>query len=280
MTYETIAKECEKLSYRDKFRLAQLLIQQARKEEEKEHSEKVEPKLSPKPDHVSYVTQRLLKLKPVKKSSLSNAISAIFQSQGGISEAEKEKLISELQKNKTIIIGETGRVSYAQATPVFSSHDDLPIYYCVDDLPGAHIPATRLTTILERLQKALPLGSLALTYLEKQGLRALHRHANGDSTADEFREAAKAEQHQRMREAEVLKLKRVIEQREREAARQAQMKQVQEKAKAARLALERDPKHIAKIKNQKLRASYELDLFIKQDCFATLMDCSATRRCG
>ncbi len=37
MKYEAIAKECEELSYRDKFRLAQLLIQLARKQEEEEY---------------------------------------------------------------------------------------------------------------------------------------------------------------------------------------------------------------------------------------------------
>ena len=34
MTYQEISKDCETLGYRDKLRLAQLLIQLARKEEE------------------------------------------------------------------------------------------------------------------------------------------------------------------------------------------------------------------------------------------------------
>lgn len=158
----------------------------------------------------------------------------------------------------------------APATPRYSQKD-LAIYYCVEDLPGAHIPATRLITILERFQKGQALSSLALTYLENQGLLALHRHVNGGSSADAFREAAKAEQQQRKQEAKVLTLKRDAEQSAREAAVQAQIKQAQESAKAARLALERDPKQIAKLKNQKLRASYDLDLFIEQDCLFTLM---------
>ena len=37
MTYDVIALACEKLNYRDKLRLAQLLIQTARKEEESEN---------------------------------------------------------------------------------------------------------------------------------------------------------------------------------------------------------------------------------------------------
>jgi hypothetical protein len=36
MTYNELSKEIQQLSYRDKFRLAQLLIQLARKEEEEQ----------------------------------------------------------------------------------------------------------------------------------------------------------------------------------------------------------------------------------------------------
>ena len=39
MTYSELSKEIEQLSYRDKFRLAQLLIQLARKEEEEQSPE-------------------------------------------------------------------------------------------------------------------------------------------------------------------------------------------------------------------------------------------------
>ena len=39
MTYSELSREIEKLSYRDKFRLAQLLIQVARKEEEEQNPE-------------------------------------------------------------------------------------------------------------------------------------------------------------------------------------------------------------------------------------------------
>jgi hypothetical protein len=40
MTYSELAKEIEQLSYRDKFRLAQQLIQLARKEEEEQNPER------------------------------------------------------------------------------------------------------------------------------------------------------------------------------------------------------------------------------------------------
>ena len=39
LTYSELSKEIEQLSYRDKFRLAQLLIQLARKEEEEQNPE-------------------------------------------------------------------------------------------------------------------------------------------------------------------------------------------------------------------------------------------------
>jgi hypothetical protein len=148
----------------------------------------------------------------------------------------------------------------------------LAVYYCVDDLPGAHIPATRLSGILERLQQGLTLSKITLKYLESQGLLALHRHASGGSTSDEFHRDAKVEQVQRKKEARALRVAAELERQEKEAARQAQMKLAQEKAKAAQQALEQDPKYIAKIRNKKLRARYNLDRFIERDCFAPLMD--------
>ncbi|WP_372599051.1 hypothetical protein [Amphritea sp.] len=153
-----------------------------------------------------------------------------------------------------------------------NKQNTLAVYYYLDDLPGAHIPASRLVTILERLQQGLPLSSYAITYLEHQGLLALHRHASSSSSIDEFRKDAEAEQIKRKQTAEELKRAKEAEQRERETTRKAQIKLAQEKAKAARLALERDPKYIAKVKNQKLRARYDLDQFIEKHCFANLMD--------
>jgi hypothetical protein len=122
MNYDVIALACESLSYRDKLRLAQLLIQTARKEEENTNPqnrgkpETVEnPKLTeeqPKyTDTIEYVVERLLKLKPVKRKSLANSIIAMFQFQGGIADSDVEKIISELQKRKYIKI-EQNRVDY------------------------------------------------------------------------------------------------------------------------------------------------------------------------
>ncbi|TON42500.1 hypothetical protein CGH57_22790, partial [Vibrio parahaemolyticus] len=53
-------------------------------------------------DTISYVHERLLKLRPVKTKSLTNSIKAMFQFQGGISEAEVSDIVSELQHRKLI----------------------------------------------------------------------------------------------------------------------------------------------------------------------------------
>ena len=124
MTYDVIALACEQLGYRDKLRLAQLLIQAARKEEEntnpqnRAESKAVAKKTKAKEETltneigtIEYVIERLLKLKPVKKKSLTNSISSMFQFQGGISDADIAKIISELQKRKIIKI-ENNNISY------------------------------------------------------------------------------------------------------------------------------------------------------------------------
>jgi hypothetical protein len=113
VNYDVIALACEQLSYRDKLRLAQLLIQIARQEEENENPqnrakqevlENAKTKKEPlkELDTIEYVLGRLLKLKPVKRQSLINSIKSMFQFQGGISESDINKIISELQKRKYI----------------------------------------------------------------------------------------------------------------------------------------------------------------------------------
>ncbi len=117
MTYNELSKQAEQLSYRDKLRLAQLLIQLARKEEEEQNPEKRETATASAPSDpelVQYVADRLKKLKPSKKETLLNSIGAMFQFQGGISDSDKEKLFSELLKKRHITIAENNRVHYPE----------------------------------------------------------------------------------------------------------------------------------------------------------------------
>ena len=118
MTYESVTKEAELLGYRDKLRLAQLLIQLARKEEEQSKPDARQPAASSgpsDPELIQYVAARLGKLKPSKKDAVLNSIGAMFQFQGGISQADKEKLFTELLRNRCFTVGENNRISYPGA---------------------------------------------------------------------------------------------------------------------------------------------------------------------
>jgi hypothetical protein len=99
MTYSKLSKEIEQLHYRDKFRLAQLLIQLARKEEEEEHPEQ---------------RQATSATAKSKKESLFNSIGAMFQFQGGISDLDKERIFSELQRARYIDVEKNGRIHYPE----------------------------------------------------------------------------------------------------------------------------------------------------------------------
>lgn len=119
MNYDEIAALCQRLEYRDKLRLAQMLIQLARKEEESQNPRsQIEENIQDSwktPDNaevIQYVLERIVKLKPTKRSGLKNSIEAMFQFQGGISEFELERIISELQRLKYIKIDENNRVKY------------------------------------------------------------------------------------------------------------------------------------------------------------------------
>jgi hypothetical protein len=121
MEYDNIVKECELLGYRDKFRLAQLLIQIARKEEEAQNpqgrigaskGESYKDTAACEGNSIEYVIERIGKLRPAKKKGLLNSIRAMYQFQGGISEQDQEKIVSELQKRKFLKIDEEGRVVY------------------------------------------------------------------------------------------------------------------------------------------------------------------------
>lgn len=111
MDYDEIAEICGQLSYRDKFRLAQLLIQLARKEEEENNPDDRKPTKNGL-GSIEYIAERLLKSKPGKKAALLNFIGAMFQFQGGISDENKETIVAELQRKKWLSINNNGRVSY------------------------------------------------------------------------------------------------------------------------------------------------------------------------
>ena len=117
MTYEEVSALAEKLSYRDKLRLAQLLVQLGRKEEEEQNPEKrVSPTSAKPPDAelIKYVADRLMKLRPGKKDGVLNSIGAMFQFQGGVSDEDRERLFSELVHKEYIQLKDNGRIVYSE----------------------------------------------------------------------------------------------------------------------------------------------------------------------
>lgn len=117
MSYEELSKAVDSLSYRDKFRLAQLLIQMARKEEEEQYPQEREASASglrSRSELTSYVAERIQKLRPTKKESLLNSINAMFQFQGGISEQDRDRVVAELQENQHIMIDANNRIAYPE----------------------------------------------------------------------------------------------------------------------------------------------------------------------
>jgi len=114
MTYDELSTQVEQLSYRDKFRLAQLLIQRARKEEEEAHPERRQTTTATtKSDtDLNWVAERVRKSKPTNKEALLNVIDAMFQFRGGISDGDKQRFFSELHKARHIDVGKNGRIQY------------------------------------------------------------------------------------------------------------------------------------------------------------------------
>ncbi len=116
MKYEDLVEHAKSLSYRDKLRLAQVLIQLARREEETQGTQSHEKNgrnKGPSEDLVRYVAERLRKLQPSKKKSLINSINSMFQFQGGIAEQDVEKVFSELQRRGYIQVANGGQISYS-----------------------------------------------------------------------------------------------------------------------------------------------------------------------
>lgn len=149
---------------------------------------------------------------------------------------------------------------------------DLAHHYFVSDLPSSTIPATRLRDILDKLQEGRPLTTNGLNYLRQLGLSALAQLARGEITYETFRTIAETEQAKREHLAEVERqakhasmLAIASEQKAREAEYWAQQE-------AARLAMESDPKYIARMKNRALRDRYDIDLFVEQSHLPRLMN--------
>jgi tetratricopeptide (TPR) repeat protein len=145
------------------------------------------------------------------------------------------------------------------------------LYYCVEDIRGANVTGARLQQILEHLRQGKKITQMSLKFLQRQGLEALHLLSIGSLSYDRFRDAAINEQTLRIKSIAAAKLTHEAEELTRQVDMEKRIKIFFEQAESARLARERDPKHIARIKNKELRNKYGVDTFIEQNCFGRLM---------
>jgi len=123
MKYDEIVRQCEVLDYRDKLRLAQLLLQLGRKEEEIQNPEKrnnfeigrsqqIDDNPTEDINSIQYVIDRIAKLRPAKKKALLNSIRAMYQFQGAISDKDQEAIVSKLEKAGFLRVESDNRVTY------------------------------------------------------------------------------------------------------------------------------------------------------------------------
>ena len=109
MDYAELLREATILPRKDKLRLAQTLMQMARREEAEQAGQG--QTASPE-DLVAYVAPRIRKLRPTKRAGLINSINAMFQFQGGLSAEDLDRVLADLQKQGLIRLEANNRVVY------------------------------------------------------------------------------------------------------------------------------------------------------------------------
>lgn len=152
-----------------------------------------------------------------------------------------------------------------------STRYDIAHRFCVSDIPGATIPATRLSKILSSMHHGSPLTALSLQYLQEQNLTGLHQLATGQITYEAFLEVSGPAHQGRVQVAEAEHQAKEAARLAREAVWEAQYKRERDAVEVDRIARESDPKYIAKMKSQALRRKYGMD-YIDQTLFTGLMN--------
>lgn len=143
-------------------------------------------------------------------------------------------------------------------------------HYRVSDISGATTPSTSLSKILESMFFGRPLTPLSLKYLVGRDLLDLHRLATAQVTYEGFLASAESAKQLREQDAEEKRRADAVARLEREAEWEEKNRRQLEAAKAAREALESDPRYIAKMKSRALRSKYGMD-FIDQRALPGVM---------
>lgn len=137
--------------------------------------------------------------------------------------------------------------------------------YLVDDIEFALLPSTPLSNTLKTLEandKAI--SQMLLKFLIRKQLSALLAYATKECSFDDYLMLAKQEQDTRRltvrTEAKQKAEQQVILQKKR-----------QKEAEARQRAYDRDPRNIAKAKQNVLREKYDLSFYIERELFPRLM---------
>ena len=147
------------------------------------------------------------------------------------------------------------------------NYNELATKYRVEDLAGALIPGSRLSSILKHLELGEEsISNIAQEFLQSKGLLALLNYAKKEFTFAEFVKAAESEQCERRflaqtkaRIAEAEALREQAEQKLKEEAMQARLRQLQKRK-------------TVKTKQFNLREKYDLSYFIENGDFPKLMN--------
>lgn len=143
--------------------------------------------------------------------------------------------------------------------------------FCVDDLPGAEVPFTRIQGILEGCIAGKSLSAANEQFLRSRGLAELVEFAKNEVTEEIFRRRAVVEQ--RVRQVEFEEKRVAFAAKAKLAVEHAEAKQAAMWAKheAARLCEEQDPRNIAIRKNRELRERFGVYGYIEEEDYPRLM---------
>lgn len=146
------------------------------------------------------------------------------------------------------------------------------IKYYVDDIGSSLLPSTPLSNVLKILEEnQKPVSKVLLKYIEKKSLTALTAYLQKECSFEEYVKKAKIEKLTRVNVVrEETRLQEKIQaENELKWKLEAEKRIKEQKEKQRRR--EKDPKYIAKVKQNKLREKYNLTEFIDREYFPRIM---------
>lgn len=145
-----------------------------------------------------------------------------------------------------------------------SKYEEVATKYHVEDLPGAILPGTPLSNVLNHLESGeKSISNIAQNYLIRKELLALFRYATNQITFDNFLKAAQEEKTERCRLAGIKIIQQQKEQKLRNEAQRLKNEAVQARLRKISKARE---------KQSRLKQKYGLDYFIEKEDYPKIMN--------